>query len=105
MRRYKDALRLLVKDVEQVLVIDETHKDKRASRRRRAWGKRNSGGVALRKWFKKEVRYTMIGGFNVNGFLKSSIGIFPRDEVSADGAAGTVDSDTFKAWLRDILPP
>ena len=26
-RRYKEALRLLVKDVEQVLVIDETHKD------------------------------------------------------------------------------
>ena len=66
--RYKAALESLVKDVRQVIVIDETHKDKRASRRRRAWGKRNSGGIPLKKWYKNEIRYTMIAGFNVDGF-------------------------------------
>ena len=40
-RRYKAALQVVVKDPRQVLVIDEAHKDKRASRRRRAWGRRN----------------------------------------------------------------
>ena len=39
--RYKVALEFLierVEDVGQIIVIDETHKDKRASRRCRAWG-------------------------------------------------------------------
>ena len=66
-RRYKEALQIVVKDPRQVLVIDEAHKDKRASRRRRTWGRRNSGGVALCKWFRNEVRYTMIAGFNIDG--------------------------------------
>ena len=35
-RRYKAVLKSLVKTAKQVLVIDEAHKDKRASRRRRA---------------------------------------------------------------------
>ena len=89
----------------QVLVIDEAHKDKKASCRRRAWGKRNSGGIGLKKWFKNEVRYTMIAGFNVDGFVKSSVGIYPRNELSDEGAAGTVDGETFRQWLKvKILP-
>ena len=63
-------------DPEQVIVIDETHKDKRASRRRRAWGKRNSGGIALKRYFMKDVRYTMIAGFNLDGFVDSTIVFF-----------------------------
>ena len=55
--------------LEQVIVIDEAHKDKRASRRRRSWGIRNSGEIALRKFFRNECHYTMIAGFNVHGFL------------------------------------
>ena len=50
-RRYKAVLKSLVKTAEQVLVIDEAHTDKRASRRRRAWGKRNSGGIGLKNDF------------------------------------------------------
>ena len=64
-RRYKEALQIVVKDPRQVLVIDEAHKDKRASRRRRTWGRRNSGGVALLKWFRSKVRYTMITGISI----------------------------------------
>ena len=69
-KRYKAALKSIVKNAGQVLVIDEAHKDKRASRRRRAWGRRNSGGIALKKWFRNEKRYTMIAGFGINGFEK-----------------------------------
>ena len=104
-RRYLEALKCLVRDVEQVIVIDETHKDKRASRRRRAWAKRNSGGIALSKWFKNEKRYTMIAGFTVNGFIESSVGIFPRDEITNEGAAGTVDSEVFQQWLKERICP
>ena len=104
-RLYKEALKCVVKNAGQVLVIDEVHKDKKASRRRRAWGKRNSGGVALRKWFRNEVRYTMIAGFNIDGFMQSTVGIFPRDEISEEGAAGTVDGETFRKWLREKICP
>ena len=45
--RYRIAVEIMVNDVEQVIVIDETHKDKRSSRRRRAWEKRNSGSLAM----------------------------------------------------------
>ena len=79
-------------------MVDETHKDKRASRRRRAWGKRNGGGVAIRKWFRNHCRYTMIAGFNINGFLKSSVGIYLRDDISDESAAGMVDKEEFMKW-------
>ena len=104
-KRYSIALKSLVKNVDQVIVIDETHKDKRASRRRRAWGVRNGGGVRLRKWFKNECQYTMIAGFNVNGFVNSTVGLYPRDEISDEGAAGTVDGDGFKQWVKERLCP
>jgi len=71
--RYKTALTSLVKDPRQVIVIDETHKDQRASRRRRAWARRNSGGAAVKKWFENHVRYTMIAGTNIDGFVDCTI--------------------------------
>ena len=103
--RYKEALKHLVNDVEQVIVIDETHKDKRASRRRRAWGRRNSGGIALKKWFCNEVRYTMIAGFNIDGFVNATIGIYEREETSNEGAAGTVDRSDFVECVEESLCP
>jgi hypothetical protein len=36
---YMKALHLLVRNTNQVLLIDETHNDKRSSRRSRAWGR------------------------------------------------------------------
>jgi hypothetical protein len=44
------ALHLLVRNPNQVLLIDETHKDKRSSRRSRAWG-RVGHEVVVDKWF------------------------------------------------------
>ena len=49
--QYKAALEGLVSHPNQLVFVDETHKDQQASRRRKAWGARNSGGVSLRRWF------------------------------------------------------
>ena len=103
--RYRLALRHLVEDAAQVLVVDETHKDKRASRRRRAWGRRNSGGIPIKRWFCHEIRYTMIAGFNIDGFVDSTVELFMRDEISNEGAAGTVDREMFVEWVRTRLCP
>ena len=47
----------------------------------------------------------MIAGFNIDGFMQSTVGIFPRDEISEEGAAGTVDGETFRKWLREKVCP
>jgi hypothetical protein len=47
---YMKVLHLLVRNPSQVLLIDETHKDNRSSRRSRAWGKVGHE-VVVDKWF------------------------------------------------------
>ena len=88
--RYKAALESLVTNADQVIFVDESHKDRRASRRRRAWGLRNKGGVALRRWFKTSVIYTMIAAMAINGFITSSIDCLKTGESEED--QNTVDS-------------
>ena len=85
-----------MRDPKQVFVIDEVHKDKLRSQRRRAWGKHNSGGVPLKKWFWNKGRYTLIVGFNIDRFVESTAGLYLQNELSDEGAAGTVDSNTFQ---------
>ena len=104
-RLYMQALDILVKSADQLVFIDETHKDKNASRRRKAWGKRNSGGIALRRWFTQTIRYTMIAALDINGFIPSSIELVRRDQISSEGAAGTVDSSHFESWVENHLCP
>jgi hypothetical protein len=47
---YTKSLHLLVRNPNQVLLIDETHKNKRSSPRSRAWG-RVGHEVVVDKWF------------------------------------------------------
>ena len=102
---YRTALECLVSRADQVVFVDETHKDKHASRRRKAWGPRNSGGIALKRWFKNEVRYTMIAALDINGFIESSIDCVQRTEISSEGASGTVDASYFEGWVKNNLCP
>ena len=105
---YKHALCTLLsvfEDLGMLVYIDETHKDRNASRRRRAWGKKNSGGVKLDRWFKNTVRYTMIIACNINGFMTKTCQLVERDEISDEGAAGTVDGEAFKQWVENFLVP
>ena len=102
---YKEALRLLVQNVNQLVFIDETHKDRNTARRRRVWGIRNSGGLALNRWFRQNVRYTLIAALDLDGFIPSTLEIVRRDEASNEGAAGTVDSLHFEEWIENYLLP
>lgn len=103
--RYQNAMNAIVSDVAQLVFIDETHKDRNASRRRKAWGKRNSGGLALKKWFSDTARYTLIAAMDVQGFIPSTLDIVHRDEISDEGAAGTVDAAYFEEWVEKCLCP
>jgi len=102
---YKSALECLVSDAYQLIFVDETHKDRNSSRRRKAWGRRKSGGIALRKWFKNTIRYTMIAALDIEGFIPSTIELVRRNEISDEGAAGTVDAIHFEEWVEYYLCP
>ena len=100
---YQQALETLLsafEDPSMLVYVDETHKDRNASRRRRAWGIPNSGGVKLNRWFKATTRYTMIIGCDVDGFITKTCQLFHRDELSDEGVAGTVDRLAFKGWVK-----
>ena len=90
---------------DMLMFIDKTHKDRSASRRRRAWGSKNKGGVKLTRWFRQTARYTMIIGCDINGFIPETCKLIHRDEISDEGAAGTVDGEAFKEWVREFLIP
>jgi hypothetical protein len=101
------ALHMLVRNPNQVLLIDETHKDKRLSRCSRAWG-RVGHEVVVDKWFHNGKRYTMMGVADVNGFVQSACVCFRRDDLFDDpqgGASRTVNKQVFIDWLTlKILP-
>ena len=73
--------------------------------RRRAWARRNSGGAAVKKWFENHVRYTMIAGTNIDGFVDCTIEFVEREEISNEGAVGTVDAERFHEWVARHLCP
>ena len=88
-----------------VCFVDETHKDRNSSRRRRAWGKRSSGGVALDRWFRNDVRYSMIVAADIDGFVDGTTRLYRRDDLSSDGASGTVGEVEFVDWVKNSLVP
>ena len=89
---------------ERLVLIDETHKDRNAARRRRGWRKVNSD-VESNEWYRHCVRYTLIAAADINGFITSACHTVDREEISAEGAAGTVDADYFLWWVENRLCP
>ena len=91
---------------ERLITIDKTHKDRNAARRRRGWGKKgNTDGVVLNEWFDSCARYTLIAASDINGFIPAACHTVPRDEISDEGAAGTVDGKYFLYWVQTYLCP
>ena len=80
-------MKSLVKTAEQVLVIDEAHKDNIASTLE--GGGNGERGILVtldKKWFHNKIGYTLIAGLNIEqGFVKRSVGIYPRQKVSDEG--------------------
>jgi hypothetical protein len=104
---YMKALHLLVRIPNQVLLFDETYKDKISSHHSRAWS-RVGHEVVMDKWFHDGKRYTMMGVADVNGFVQSECVCFTRDELFDDPqgcASEIVNKQVFIDWLTlKILP-
>ena len=92
-----------VSRVEQIIIIDETHKSKSASRRRRAWGLRGQTPV-LPTYFSEHFKktYTMIGAANINGFILSACEVVERDRSES---RGTIDTLRFERYIEECIVP
>ena len=106
---FKSALLEIVEHPEMLVFIDETHKDKNASRRRRAWGRRGVN-LELSRRFEDTVRYTLIGVADFNGFVPEACCLVCRDisEVeftTMEGSVGTATQDRFLKFVKDDLCP
>ena len=82
---------ILLENPDLLVMVDKTHRDRNASRRRRGYGRRNGGGLLFRCWFKNEVRFTVIAASDINSFIDVACSTWERDELSNEGAAGTVN--------------
>ena len=103
--QFRTGLRYLVLyHPNQALLIDETHKDRSACRRSRAYG-RVGENLELSSWFNDYVRYTMIGAANIYGFIPEACEIIRCDgnQVSkiGEGSGGTVNRERFIRYLKE----
>ena len=81
---------------EMLVMVNETHKDKNVARRRRGYGKRNSGGLKIDEWFKNAVCYTLIGVADIDRLIYGACQTYLRNKISNKGAAGTVTKQVFE---------
>lgn len=104
-QRYREGLQRWLVHVNQLVFLDETHKGRSASRRRRHWAVRNHSPIVHEKFNSNHSRrYSMIAACDVNGFIKSTCKCYSR-EPDAFGNARTVDSEQFQDWLAARLVP
>ena len=102
---FKTCLEIVLQGCpERLIMIDETHKDRNAARRRRGWKKRNTDAETT-EWFQSCVRYTLMAAADIRGFIVSACHTVLRDQISEEGAAGTVDGDYFLYWIKEYLCP
>ena len=106
---FKAALADVLEHPNMLVLVDETHKDKNASRKKRAWGRRGEN-LELSRWFQDTVRYTLIGVADFDGFISEACCLVRRDNseaefTTAEGSAGTVMQERFLQFVKDDLCP
>ena len=106
--QYMQSLKMMLRNPDQLLFIDETHRSVNASRRRRGWGKRSHPPV-IESTFEEEFRkrYTLIGACDINGFVVSACKIVERERsrVDNDPERGTVDMNRFEDYIINNVVP
>jgi transposase len=88
-----------VSNLDQFVCIDETHRDRSASRRRRGWGVKGKAHKLYKRWhgYRNELLYTMIGAVDLNGFIPEACKLIIKPE--------TVTIDVFVNYVRECLLP
>ena len=91
---------------EMATFLDETHKDRKAARRRRIWSHIGRSAYVDNNFFGGvlDKLYTMLAACDMNGFVFSTCEIVLRDS-STDASTGTIDNTRFEMWVEQRLCP
>ena len=95
---YRHALNLSVTNLEQVILIDETARDKNLSRRRRMWVLRGEKAEYNNIFdATTEEDYSMIGAADINGFVVEAYELVFKGDTHP--VQGTIDGERFVAYV------
>mmetsp|Transcript_16445 Transcript_16445/g.35977 ORF Transcript_16445/g.35977 Transcript_16445/m.35977 type:complete len:385 (+) Transcript_16445:971-2125(+) len=106
--QYQGMMDCITGDPWQFIFIDETAKDRNASRRRRYWqsvGKKND--VTELFYDRNRWLYTLIGAVDLDGFVPEACSLIRRKRNANDNdpEAGTVDGERFESYVEHTLVP
>ena len=105
---YANHIHNLTEDPKMFIFIDETAKDRNASRRRMGWAKRGRGHHYRRDYARwQDTRYTFIAAMDMFGFVFEASSCIYRKTGADDenNAAGTIDQERFEEYLQRVLVP
>ena len=105
---YVNHIHSLTGDPKMFIFIDETAKDRNASRRRVGWAKRGRGHHYRRDYESwRDMRYTFIAAMDLFGFVfEASSCVYRKTGADDDNnAAGTIDQERFEDYVQYVLVP
>jgi hypothetical protein len=104
-RAFKESIERFLVHVNQLVFLDETHKDRNAACRHRHWSPKGKSPFMKERFHEYNgKRYSMIAACNVEGFIHSTVQCFSR-EPDAYGKCKTIDSKVFMEWVITHLLP
>jgi transposase len=105
---YVNYIHNLTEDPKMFIFIDETAKDRNASRRRMGWARKGIGHHYRRDYEKwQDTRYTFIAAMDMFGFVFEASSCVYRKTGADDenNAAGTIDQERFEEYVKSVLVP
>jgi len=106
-RSYLDCINRIVEDPKMLIFLDETAKDRNASRRRRTWAVRGTKAEMPQPLSRVDLRYSMLGACDIFGFVGNACEpVYQKmGKDDADPHRGTIDTDRFIDWVKYRLVP
>jgi hypothetical protein len=104
-----EAIKAAVVRPEMLVYIDESHKDRSSSRRRRWWSPRGQTPVRTSQFdLDIRMRYALIAACDINGFINEACDLVERgnpQQEETNPLVGTVDTDRREMYLEERLCP
>jgi len=105
--KYKHALKLMLRNPQMAILIDETSKDKNTGRRRRMWALRGKKAEWKAIFAPENVEgFLMIGAADVNGFVPDACElVFKGRGDDSHPVCGNIDGVRFRDYVKYRLCP
>jgi len=91
---------------EKLIFVDESHKSVKEMRRRRHWVLKGRGQPFIEAPFfgdNRDIRYSLIGVCDINGFVQESCEVIMTTGSGED--VGPINRERFEQWVEEKLVP